>query len=162
MCPNLPTQMGNFLTTIADFEGWAVLGSGGGSLFVPSSFPQGFVAAGAAKRRPQGPTLDPFGAKLHPSGKKGNSKVDFAVKLSGQGDESRLHTMTNTEGVTTTSKRRLRQPNLQPTYSKKKIIMLPNAPKYACYSYAPGSAHVAAGLSEPADPDRARRAGEQK
>ena len=75
------TQMGNFLTTIADSEGWAVLGSGGGSLFVPSSPPHGFAAAGGAKRRLQGAKLDPFVDKLHPSGKKVNSKADFAVKL---------------------------------------------------------------------------------
>ena len=30
--------------------------------------------------------------------------------------------------------------------------MLPNASKYECFSYTPGSAHVAAGLSESADP----------
>ena len=59
--------------------------------------------------------------------------------------------MTNTQGITATSKQRLRQPNLQPTQSKKKNL-LPNAPQYACYSYTPGSAHVAAGLSESADP----------
>ena len=29
--------------------------------------------------------------------------------------------------------------------------MLPNASKYECFSYTPGSAHVAAGLSESAD-----------
>ena len=30
--------------------------------------------------------------------------------------------------------------------------MLPNASKYGCFSYPPGSAHVAAGISESADP----------
>ena len=30
--------------------------------------------------------------------------------------------------------------------------MLPNASKYECFSYTPGSAHVAAGLSDSADP----------
>ena len=78
--------------------------------------------------------------------------TDFSRIASLRRDESRTHTMRNTQGVTTTIDRRLRTRKFATKLAQETIRMLPNASKYECFSYTPGSAHVAAGLSESADP----------
>ena len=78
--------------------------------------------------------------------------TDFSIMASLRHDESRIHTMRNTQGVTTTIDRRLRTRKFATKLAQETIHMLPNASKYECFSYTPGSAHMAAGLSESADP----------
>ena len=87
--------------------------------------------------------------------------TDFSRIASLRHDESHIHTMRNTQGVTTTIDRRLRTRTFATKLAQETIRMLPSASKYECFSYTPGSAHVAAGLSESTDPGRGAACGSE-
>ena len=88
--------------------------------------------------------------------------TDFSRIATLRHDENRIHTMRNTQGVTTTIDRRLRTRKFATKLAQETIRMLPNASKYECFSSTPGSARVAAGLPESADPEGARRGGQDE
>mgnify|MGYP006907209624 CR=1 FL=1 len=79
--------------------------------------------------------------------------TDFSRGASLRPDESRIHTIRNTQSVTTTSERRLRQPKCATKLAQEKNLSCPALQNMNARALPPGSAHVAAGLSESADPE---------